>query len=123
VAACLPEVKGKLTGMAFRVPTIDVSVVDLTVRLSKPTTYDEICRVMKEASESDMKGIISYCDEEVVSSDFIGSTYSAIFDKEAGIGLNPSFYKIVAWYDNEMGYSARIVDFMLYMASKESQEK
>lgn len=119
VALCLPEIKGKLTGMAFRIPTADVSVVDLTVRLSKPTSYDEICKSMKEASETSMKNILAYCDEQVVSSDFIGSRYSAIFDKDAGIELNRNFFKIVAWYDNEMGYSARIVDLIAFMASKE----
>lgn len=119
VAQCLPEVKGKLTGMALRVPTADVSVVDLTVRLSKPTTYEEICSAMKKASESGMKGILAYCDEQLVSSDFIGSTYSAIFDKEAGIALNETFYKLIAWYDNEMGYSCRVVDLVVFMASKE----
>lgn len=119
VALCIPEVKGKLTGMAFRVPTADVSVVDLTVRLSKPTSYEEICEAMKKASEGQMKNILAYCDDQVVSSDFIGSTYSAIFDKDAGIALNDSFYKIVAWYDNEMGYSARVVDLIIYMAERE----
>lgn len=119
VALCLPEVKGKLTGMAFRVPTADVSVVDLTVKLVKPTTYEQICAAMKLASETNMKGILSYCDEQLVSSDFIGSSFSAIFDKEAGIALNEKFYKIVAWYDNEMGYSCRIVDLIRYMASRE----
>lgn len=119
VSLCIPEVKGKLTGMALRVPTADVSVVDLTVRLSRPTSYDEICRAMKQASENSMKGILQYCDEQVVSSDFIGSQYSAIFDKDAGIELNPNFFKVVAWYDNEMGYSARVVDLIAYMASKE----
>lgn len=121
VALCIPEVKGKLTGMSYRVPTADVSVVDLTVRLSRPTTYEEICAAMKKASEGPMKGILAYCDEEVVSSDFIGSPYSAIFDKGAGIALNPTFYKIVAWYDNEMGYSTRIVDFLTFMMSKEKK--
>jgi len=119
VALCIPEIKGKLTGMALRVPTADVSVVDLTVRLSRPTTYEEICKAMKEASEGSMKGILAYCDEQVVSTDFIGTTYSAIFDKEAGISLNPSFYKIIAWYDNEMGYASRVVDLAIYMASRE----
>lgn len=119
VGLCIPEVRGKLTGMSFRVPTADVSVVDLTVKLSRPTTYEEICKAVKKASEGSMKGIVSYCDEQVVSSDFIGSHYSAIFDKDAGIALNDSFYKIVAWYDNEMGYSARIVDLVIYMASRE----
>lgn len=123
VALCLPEVKGKLTGMAFRVPVADVSVVDLTVRLTKPTTYEEICQAMKEASEGPMKGILAYCDEQLVSSDFISSTYSAIFDKDAGIALNDKFYKIIAWYDNEMGYSCRVVDLLLYMASRDAVSK
>lgn len=121
VTLCLPELKGKLTGMAFRVPTADVSVVDLTVKLSKPTTYEEICRAMERASKGKLKGILAYCDEQVVSSDFIGSTYSAIFDREAGIALNDKFYKLVAWYDNEMGYASRVVDLISYMASKENQ--
>lgn len=121
VGLCLPEIQGKLTGMAFRVPTADVSVVDLTVRLSKSTNYPEICNKMKEAAEGKLKGILFYCDEEVVSSDFIGSHYSAIFDKGAGIALNDRFFKIVAWYDNEMGYSNRVVDFVLFMASKENR--
>lgn len=120
VAQCIPEVKGKLTGMAFRVPTVDVSVVDLTVRLSKPTSYAEICRVMKEAAEGPLNGILAYCDEQVVSSDFIGTTYSAVFDKDAGIALNSQFFKIVAWYDNEMGYAARIIDLLIYIASHET---
>lgn len=115
LALCIPEIKGKLTGMAFRVPTVDVSVIDLTVRLSRPTSYEEISHKMKEASEGSLKGILAYCDEQVVSSDFIGSTYSAIFDKEAGIALNETFYKIIAWYDNEMGYSARIIDLLVYL--------
>ena len=122
VAMCIPEVKGKLTGMAMRVPTADVSVVDLTVRLSKPTTYEEICQAMKQASEGQMKGILAYCDEQLVSSDFISSTYSAIFDKDAGIALNDKFYKIIAWYDNEMGYACRVVDLVAYMASRESAQ-
>lgn len=119
VAQCIPEVKGKLTGMAFRVPIVDVSVVDLTVRLSKPTSYEEICQAMKEASEGSLSGILAYCDEEVASSDFIGTTYSAIFDKTAGIALNSQFFKLIAWYDNEMGYAARVIDLLVYMASCE----
>lgn len=119
VALCLPEIKGKLTGMAFRVPTADVSVVDLTVRLSRPTSYEKICEAMEKASEDSMKGVLAYCNEQVVSSDFIGSRYSAIFDKDAGIGLNDRFFKVVAWYDNEMGYSARVVDLIAYIASHE----
>jgi glyceraldehyde 3-phosphate dehydrogenase len=118
VGLCIPEVKGKLTGMAFRVPVADVSVVDLTVKVSKSTTYDEICSCMKRAAEGSMKDILGYCEEDVVSSDFIGSSFSSIFDKKAGIALNDKFFKIVSWYDNEMGYSYRIVDLVEYMASK-----
>lgn len=118
VALCLPAVKGKLTGMAFRVPVADVSVVDLTVRLSKPTSYVEICAAMQQAAEGEMKGILQYCDEEVVSSDFIGSTYSAIFDAQAGIALNERFYKLIAWYDNEVGYSTRLVELVDYIAKQ-----
>jgi glyceraldehyde 3-phosphate dehydrogenase len=121
VALCIPEVKGKLTGMSMRVPVADVSVVDLTVRLSKKTTYEEICQVMKQASEGHMKGILAYCDEPLVSSDFISSTFSAIFDKDAGIALNDKFFKIIAWYDNEMGYACRVVDLLAYMASREHE--
>ena len=119
VALCLPEVKNKLTGMAFRVPTADVSVVDLTVRLAKDTTYEEICHTIQRAAEGPMRGIVEFCDEEVVSSDFIGNTASCIFDKGAGIALNSRFFKLIAWYDNEIGYSNRIVDLLEYMASKE----
>ncbi len=119
VALAIPQIEGKLTGMALRVPTVDVSVVDLTVKLSRDTSYEEICKAMKRASEEEMKGILEYCDEEVVSSDFIGNTSSAIFDKGAGIALNSKFYKIIAWYDNEMGYAARVVDLAAFMASKE----
>lgn len=118
VALCIPEVKGKLTGMAFRVPTLDVSAVDLTVKLSKDATYDQICETMRSASEDEMKGFLSYTDEQVVSSDFIGSPYSCIFDKLAGIALNSRFFKLVGWYDNEMGYSCRVVDLIKYMVSK-----
>lgn len=118
VSLCLPEVKGKLTGMAFRVPVADVSVVDLTVRLTKSTTYEDICRAMKEAAEGPLKGLLEYSDEQVVSSDFIGCTASAIFDRGAGIALNDHFFKIVAWYDNEMGYAARVVDLVQFMISR-----
>lgn len=121
VAQCLPEIKGKLTGMALRIPTADVSVVDLTVRLSRSTTYEQICQVMKAESEGPLKGILAFTDEPLVSSDFISSTYSAIFDKEAGIALNDRFYKIIAWYDNEMGYSCRVVDLVAYMADKKAR--
>lgn len=119
VGLCIPEVKGKLTGMAFRVPTLDVSAVDLTVRLSRAASYDQVCQAMKEASKGRMKGILDYTNEEVVSSDFIGSTKSAIFDEKAGIALNDQFIKVVAWYDNEMGYSARIVDLLEYIVNRE----
>jgi glyceraldehyde 3-phosphate dehydrogenase len=118
VALCIPEVKGKLTGMALRVPTADVSVVDLTVKLSKDTSYEEICKVVKSASETHLKGILGYCNENLVSSDFIGCTASSVFDEKAGIALNSRFYKLIAWYDNEMGYSHRVVDLIKYMASK-----
>jgi glyceraldehyde 3-phosphate dehydrogenase len=120
VALCIPAIKGKLTGMAFRVPTADVSVVDLTVRLSKDATYEEICKAIQKAANGPMKGIMAFCDEEVVSSDFIGHTASCIFDKGAGIMLNPRFHKLVAWYDNESGYACRVVDLVRYMASKEN---
>jgi glyceraldehyde 3-phosphate dehydrogenase len=116
VAICLPEIKGKLTGMALRVPVIDVSCVDLTIRTTKKTSYEEIASAMRSASLSEMKGILEYTDQPVVSSDFIGSTASCIFDKEAGIGLNDHFFKLIAWYDNEYGYSARVVDMLEYMA-------
>ncbi len=119
VAECIPEVKGKLTGMAFRIPTVCVSVVDLTVKLQKETNYDEICKTMIKASEGPYKGIIAYCDEEVVSTDFIGHPASCIFDKGAGIALNPRFYKLIAWYDNEWGYAHRVADLLKYMATKE----
>jgi len=117
VALCLPEVKGKLTGMAFRVPTVDVSVVDLTVKLERETSYKEICQIMKETSESTMKGILSYCEDPIVSSDLIGNPHSSIFDAGAGIELNSTFFKLVSWYDNEKGYSERIVDLIHYMSS------
>lgn len=120
VALTIPEVKGKLTGMALRIPTADVSVVDLTVRVAKDTSYEEICKAIKKASEGSMKGIIEYTDEPVVSTDFIGSHASCIFDQGAGIALNSRFYKLIAWYDNEMSYSSRIVDLLKYMESKES---
>jgi len=119
VTLCLPELKGKLTGMAFRVPTLDVSAVDLTVRLARDTEYEEIWDAMVAASKKQLKGILAVTDEQVVSSDFIGTSYSAIFDKMAGIALNRRFYKLIAWYDNEMGYSHRVVDLLEYMASRE----
>ena len=103
--------------MAFRVPTLDVSVVDLTCRLEKSTTYDEIKAAMKNASENELKGILGYTEDAVVSSDFIGDTRTSIFDAEAGIMLNPNFVKVVAWYDNEMGYSNKVVDLISYIDS------
>ena len=115
VALCIPEIAGKLTGMSFRVPTPNVSVVDLTVKLSKSTSYEEINSSMKTASEGKLKGILGFTDEDVVSSDFIGSTYSSIYDAGAGIGLNDRFFKLVSWYDNEMGYSTRLIDLIEYM--------
>lgn len=118
VGLCLPQVKGKITGMALRVPVIDVSCVDLTVRTTKKTSYEEISSAIRSASLSEMKGIVEYCDHPVVSSDFIGSTASCIFDKEAGIGLNDQFFKIIAWYDNEYGYSTRVVDMIEYMSKR-----
>jgi glyceraldehyde 3-phosphate dehydrogenase len=120
VALVLPELKGKLTGMAFRVPTPDVSVVDLTFRTEKATSYKEICAAMKAASEGEMKGVLGYTDDEVVSSDFTGDAHSSIFDAKAGIELNSNFFKVVAWYDNEWGYSMRAIDLMKYMAAKDA---
>lgn len=119
VALVLPELKGKLTGMAFRVPTPDVSVVDLTFKTEKATSYKEICEAMKQASQDNLAGILGYTDEEVVSSDFQGNSHSSIFDAGAGIELNSNFFKVVSWYDNEWGYSCRVVDLMLSMARKE----
>jgi len=116
VTKVIPSLKGKLTGMAFRVPTIDVSVVDLTCRLQKATTYEEICSVIKAKSEGSMKGFLGYSDEPLVSTDFEGDVRSSIFDADAGIMLNPNFVKLVAWYDNEYGYSARVVDLMKHVA-------
>ena len=118
VGLCIPEVAGKLTGMAFRVPTANVSAVDLTVRTEKATNYDEICAAMKSAAEGSLSGVLGYTDEEVVSSDFIGSTLSSIFDAGAGIGLSDRFFKLVSWYDNEMGYSNRVLDLIEYMSRR-----
>jgi len=117
VGKVIPELNGKLTGMAFRVPTPDVSVVDLTVRLSKGTTYEEICKAMKKASEGELKGILGYTEDQVVSNDFLGDIRTSIFDAGAGIMLSPTFVKVVSWYDNEMGYSAKVVEFIEYMHS------
>lgn len=117
VGKVLPELQGKLTGMAFRVPTVDVSVVDLTVNLNKETTYDEIKKVVKAASEGSMKGVLGYTEDSVVSSDFLGDSHSSIFDASAGIQLTPTFVKLVSWYDNEYGYSTRVVDLVEHVAS------
>lgn len=119
VTLVLPELKGKLTGMAFRVPTPDVSVVDLTFKTSKETSYKEICAAMKKAAEGELKGILGYTEDAVVSTDFQGDSRSSIFDAGAGIELNSKFFKIVAWYDNEWGYSCRTIDMMLSMAQKD----
>ena len=116
VGKVIPSLNGKLTGMSFRVPTLNVSAVDLTVRLEKETTYEEICKVMKEASEGELKGILGYTDEAVVSSDFITDPRTSIFDVDAGIQLSPTFVKVVSWYDNEWGYSNKVVDLISYMA-------
>ncbi|XP_078615772.1 glyceraldehyde-3-phosphate dehydrogenase 2-like isoform X1 [Branchiostoma floridae x Branchiostoma japonicum] len=119
VGKVIPELNGKLTGMAFRVPVPDVSVVDLTCRLKKGASYDEIKAVVKKASDGPLKGYLGYTDEDVVSSDFMGDTHSSIFDAKAGIALTNNFVKLVSWYDNEYGYSFRVVDLIQYMASKE----
>merc|ERR1719214_187839 len=122
VAKCYPVMKGKLTGMAFRVPTVDVSVVDLTCELETPTTYDEIKAEVKLASETYAKGIVGYTEDQVVSSDFVGETCSTVFDAGAGIMLTPPFVKLVSWYDNEWGYSTRLVDLVGTMAAKDGLE-
>ncbi|MGV0923827.1 type I glyceraldehyde-3-phosphate dehydrogenase [Empedobacter tilapiae] len=116
VGKVIPELNGKLTGMSFRVPTVDVSVVDLTVKLARETNYDEIKKVMLDASEGDLKGILGYTDEPLVSMDFRGDTRTCIFDAEAGIMLNPTFVKLVAWYDNEIGYSHKVVDLVQHIS-------
>jgi len=116
VGKVIPELSGKLTGMAFRVPTVDVSVVDLTCNLEKPAKYEELCAEIKRASENEMKGIMEYIDEELVSSDFIHNKHTSIFDAKAGIQLTDTFVKLVAWYDNEWGYSNKLVDLVVYIA-------
>ena len=120
VGLCIPELKGRITGMAFRVPVVDVSCVDLTFRTEKATSLGDINAAMKAASEGPMKGVLAYTEEAVVSSDFIGDTHSSIFDAEAGIELNDRFFKVVAWYDNEMGYATRCVDMIKLMAEKDA---
>lgn len=116
VGKVIPELNGKLTGMAFRVPTPDVSVVDLTVNLEKPATYAEICEAMKAASEGELKGIMGYTEDAVVSNDFIGEVCTSVFDADAGIALTDTFVKVVSWYDNEIGYSNKVLDLVAYIA-------
>ncbi|GAU18532.1 hypothetical protein TSUD_325210 [Trifolium subterraneum] len=117
VGKVLPVLNGKLTGMSFRVPTVDVSVVDLTVRLEKKATYDQIKAAIKEESEGKLKGILGYTEDDVVSTDFVGDSRSSIFDAKAGIALNENFVKLVSWYDNEWGYSTRVVDLIVHIAN------
>jgi glyceraldehyde 3-phosphate dehydrogenase len=117
VGQVIPELNGKLTGMSMRVPTVDVSVVDLTVKLAKETTYEEIMSVLKNASETTMKGILGYTEEMVVSQDFVGDSRTSIVDAKAGIGLNATFFKIISWYDNEYGYSSKLIDLAVHIAS------
>ena len=117
VGKVIPALNGKLTGMSMRVPTLDVSVVDLTVNLAKPASYDEICKAMKQASEGELKGVLGYTDEDVVSSDFLGDPRTSIFDAKAGIALTDTFVKVVSWYDNEMGYSHKVLDLIEHMYS------
>jgi len=122
VGKVIPSLNGKLTGMAFRVPTVDVSVVDLVVRTEKPAPYDAIKAAMKKASEGEMKGILGYTEDEVVSTDFVGTTESSIFDAKAGIPLNANFIKLISWYDNEYGYSRRVCDLIAYAAGVDAKE-
>lgn len=116
VGKVIPALNGKLTGMAFRVPTADVSVVDLTVNLAKPASYEQICAAMKAASEGELKGILGYTEDAVVSQDFIGDTRTSVFDKEAGIALTDTFVKVVSWYDNEIGYSNKVLDLVAHIS-------
>jgi glyceraldehyde 3-phosphate dehydrogenase len=116
VGKVIPALNGKLTGMSFRVPTVDVSVVDLTVKVAKETTYEEIMKVLKNASETDYKGILGYTEDDVVSQDFVSDTRTSIVDAKAGIGLNTTFFKIVSWYDNEYGYSSKLIDLSVHIA-------
>ena len=118
----IPELNGKLPGMSMRVPTLDVSVVDLTVNLAKPATYEEICAAMKEAAEGELKGVLGYTDEAVVSSDFLGDTRTSIFDAKAGIALTDTFVKVVSWYDNEVGYSNKVLELIKHMYSVDHAE-
>jgi glyceraldehyde 3-phosphate dehydrogenase len=121
VGKVIPQLNGKLTGMSLRVPTLDVSVVDLTVNLAKPASYEAICNAMKEASEGSMKGILGYTDEAVVSSDFLGDARTSIFDAKAGIALTDTFVKVVSWYDNEWGYSNKVLSLIAHMNSVNSK--
>lgn len=121
VGKVIPELNGKLTGMSMRVPTLDVSVVDLTVNLKKPAKYEEICAVIKKASEGEMKGVLGYTSDAVVSSDFIGDARTSIFDEKAGIALTDTFVKLVAWYDNEWGYSSKVLDLIKHMSSVDNK--
>lgn len=116
VGLVIPELNGRLTGMAFRVPTVDVSVVDLTIRTQKATSYEEICKAIKEASQGQLAGILSYTDEQVVSTDFMSDSSSSTFDAEAGIGMGDRFFKLITWYDNEFGYATRMVDLAQHLA-------
>lgn len=122
VGKVIPELNGKLTGMAMRVPTLDVSVVDLTVNLEKPATYEEICAAMKKASEGELKGILGYTEDAVVSSDFLGCTLTSVFDADAGIALTDTFVKVVSWYDNEIGYSNKVCDLIVVMNDYNSKK-
>jgi len=117
VGKVIPELNGLLTGMSFRIPTADVSVVDLTVKLAKSTTYDEIMKAMKEASEGEMKGVLQYCEDEVVSQDFVSETHTSNVDVTSGIALNDTFFKIISWYDNEFGYATKVIEMIEYAAS------
>jgi len=121
VGKVIPSLNGRLTGMSMRIPTIDVSVVDLTVRLDKPATYEEIKAAVKEASENELKGILGYTEDEVVSTDFIGDSRTSIFDAKAGISLNSNFVKLIAWYDNEWGYSNKVVELIMHMAKVDAR--
>ena len=121
VGKVIPELNGKLTGMSMRVPTLDVSVVDLTAKLAKPATYEEICKAMKEASEGELKGVLGYTDEDVVSSDFLGDPRTSIFDAKAGIQLTDTFVKVVSWYDNEWGYSNKLLMLIEHMAEVDNK--
>ena len=117
VTKVIPELKGKLTGMSMRVPVADVSVVDLTVKVAKETSYEEIMKVLKNASETSMKGILGFTEDDVVSQDFLGDSHTSIVDAKAGIGLNSTFFKLVSWYDNEYGYSSKLIDLAVHINS------